>query len=82
MEAMRAIEVTGMIDGDQLRFDSPLPMKKPRRARAIILFVDDDDMDDQIWLYAAAHNPAFDFLKEVAEDIYTVADGQPFEPQQ
>jgi len=30
------------------------------------------------WLRAAAVNPAFDFLKEPEEDIYTLADGRPF----
>jgi hypothetical protein len=27
----------------------------------------------------AAKNPAFDFLKEPEEDIYTPADGKPFD---
>ena len=80
MEAMRAIEVTGVIDGDQLRFDSPLLMKQPRRARAILLFIEDDDVDEETWLYAASRDPVFDFLKEAGEDIYTVVDGKPFEP--
>ncbi len=31
------------------------------------------------WLYAAATNPAFDFLKEPTENIYTSADGRPFD---
>ena len=35
-------------------------------------------MDDATWLRAAARNPAFNFLKEPHEDIYTVADGKPF----
>ncbi|WP_199246354.1 hypothetical protein [[Phormidium] sp. ETS-05] len=38
---------------------------------------DADDMDEADWLMAAASNPVFDFLKD-AEDIYTLADGQPF----
>lgn len=36
------------------------------------------DIDEEEWLYAAASNPAFDFLKEPEEDIYTSADGKPF----
>ncbi len=31
------------------------------------------------WLQAAAVNPAFDFLNEPEEDIYTLADGRPFD---
>jgi hypothetical protein len=30
---------------------------------------------------SAAHNPAFDFLSDDAEDIYTVNDGRPFGDQ-
>lgn len=30
------------------------------------------------WLKAAMHNPAFDFLHDNTEDIYTLADGKPF----
>ena len=30
------------------------------------------------WRAAAAHNPAFAFLHEAVEDIYSLADGQPF----
>ena len=29
----------------------------------------------------AAHNPAFDFLKDPAEDIYTLSDGKLFRDQ-
>jgi tetratricopeptide (TPR) repeat protein len=38
----------------------------------------DGDIDDSEWLQAAATNPAFDFLKDPEEDIYTLADGKPF----
>jgi len=31
-------------------------------------------IDEMEWLRAAAANPAFDFLKEPEEDIYTLAD--------
>jgi Z1 domain len=30
------------------------------------------------WLKAASNNPVFDFLKDPDEDIYTLADGKPF----
>ena len=38
-------------------------------------------IDEKEWLQAAATNPAFDFLKEPEEDIYTLADGKPFYDQ-
>lgn len=39
---------------------------------------EEGEIDDREWLRAAATNPAFDFLKEPEEDIYTVDDGKPF----
>jgi hypothetical protein len=78
MEAMTAIEVTGVIEDNQLRFDVPLPVKQPTRARAIILLLDDADIDEVAWAYAASRNPAFDFLKDSGEDIYSLDDGKPF----
>jgi hypothetical protein len=37
-----------------------------------------EEIDDREWLQAAANNPEFDFLKDPEEDIYTLADGKPF----
>jgi tetratricopeptide (TPR) repeat protein len=39
---------------------------------------EDGEIDEREWLRAAASNPAFDFLKDPEEDIYTLADGKPF----
>jgi hypothetical protein len=36
------------------------------------------EIDEREWLKAAAANPAFDFLRDPAEDTYTPADGKPF----
>jgi predicted DNA-binding antitoxin AbrB/MazE fold protein len=41
----------------------------------------DADIDEMDWLRSASNNPAFDFLKEPEEDIYTLADGRPFNAQ-
>ena len=32
--------------------------------------------DETTWLYAASHNPAFHYLHDPAEDIYSITDGQ------
>jgi len=79
---VRAIETTGVIDEkNQLRLDTPLPMVGPSRVRIIVLIPDEDheEISESEWLYAAATNPVFDFLKEPEEDIYTLADGRPFD---
>ncbi|MDO8726521.1 MAG: hypothetical protein Q7J35_10680 [Candidatus Methanoperedens sp.] len=36
-------------------------------------------IDEKEWLDAVTSNPAFDFLKEPEEDIYTSEDGRPFQ---
>lgn len=80
--AMKAIETTGTVDDQrQLHLDKPLPIVGPSRVRVIILFPE-DDIDEREWLLAAASNPAFDFLKDPAEDIYTLTDGKPFHDDQ
>jgi hypothetical protein len=41
--------------------------------------IQDSDMrEEQEWLQAATSNPAFEFLKDQEEDIYTLSDGKPF----
>lgn len=75
---MEAIEMTGRIDGQgRLLLDEALPDACRTRVRVIILLPEDETTEKE-WLHAAATNPAFDFLKDPAEDIYTLADGRPF----
>jgi hypothetical protein len=81
---VRAIETTGVIDEEnRLRLDKPLPIVKSSRVRVIVLFPEayEEEPGESEWLYAAAGNPAFDFLKEPQEDIYTLSDGRPFDDQ-
>ncbi len=76
---MTAIEMTGRIDEHrQLRLDKPLPLSGPVRVRVIVLYPVDDEEEEAEWLQAASHNPAFDFLSEPEEDIYSLTDGAPF----
>ena len=78
---MTAIETTGNVDAQhQLRLDEPLPIG-PGRVRLIVLVPESAQIDENAWAKAAAASPAFDFLKEDAEDIYTVNDGKPFHDQ-
>ena len=79
---VRAIETTGVIDDRrQLWLDTPLPVVGPSRVRIIVLIPEEEykEISESEWLYAAAINPAFDFLKEPGEDIYTLEDGRPFD---
>jgi hypothetical protein len=78
----KAIETTGIIDAQrQLVLDEPLPVEGPARVRVIILLAEEVDIDEKEWLQAAVDNPAFHFLREPEEDLYTVDDGNPFHDQ-
>jgi len=83
MEAtMTAIETTGTIDEHhQLQLDSPLSIPGPLRVRVIVMYPLVEEWDETEWLQAAARNPAFDFLQDPEEDIYSLADGKPFHDQ-
>ena len=42
------------------------------------LLPQETDINETEWLQAAAANPAFYFLEDPEEDIYTLSDGRPF----
>jgi hypothetical protein len=76
---LTAIELTGMVNNDhQLLLDAPLPISGPKRVRVIVLYSADDTWDESDWLRAAATNPALADLSDPAEDVYSLADGRPF----
>lgn len=75
----KTIKTIGTIDAQHhLVLDETLPIAGPTRVRVIILPPEDSDISETEWLHAAAANPAFNFLKDPEEDIYTLSDGQPF----
>jgi len=45
----------------------------------VFLPPEESDLNEIGWLRAAAANPAFDFLKDPEEDVYTLSDGRPFD---
>jgi hypothetical protein len=76
---LTAIETTGTInENHQLQLDNPLPITGPRRVRVIVLYPPTDEWTETEWLQAGVQNPAFDFLADPQEDIYTLNDGKPF----
>jgi hypothetical protein len=76
---MSAIETTGIVDDQhQLRLDEPLPIPGQSRVRVIVLVPEVEDISEEGWPKAASTSPVFDFLKDAAEDIYSVTDGKPF----
>ena len=79
---MNAIEATGTVDAQhQLRLDEPLPLPGDSRVRVIVLVSDADEISEVAWRKAISASPAFDFLRDEAEDIYTADDGKRFDDQ-
>ncbi len=79
---MTAIEMTGTINEQhQLELDDALPIPGPKKVRVIVLYSSLDELREEDWLYTAARNPAFAFLRDPQEDIYSLADGRPLNDQ-
>ena len=38
----------------------------------------EEQEDEKFWLKSLSNNPAFDFLNDPEEDIYSLKDGEPF----
>ncbi|MFA6401151.1 MAG: hypothetical protein WCX31_05935 [Salinivirgaceae bacterium] len=77
---MKAIEITTKTDKQgHLKINYPMN-KKDSKVRIIILADEkSDDVDeDKLWMNSISSNPAFDYLKDINEDIYSVTDGEPF----
>ena len=83
--ALHAIETTATLDENgQLILDELLTIALPRKVRVILLIPDiaePADPTEKEWLQAAAKNPVFAYLRENAEDLYTISDGVPFKDQ-
>ncbi len=78
---LQAVELIGTIDEKgQLHLDEPISAVGQGRVR-VILLPEEAEIGENEWIKAAASNPAFNFLKDPAEDIYTLDDGQPFNDQ-
>jgi hypothetical protein len=79
---MNAVETTGIVDDQhQLRLDEPLPIPGQSRVRVIVLVPEAEDISEAAWTKAVSASPAFDFLKDEAQDIYSATDGKPFHDQ-
>lgn len=74
---MKAIETTGTFDKSGLLKLANEDVFSSKKVKVIILFNDDDEIGDKLWLSANATNSSFDFLKDEMEDIYTINDGKP-----
>jgi hypothetical protein len=81
---MKAIEINTRTDKfGNLKLDYPLN-KKDSVVRVIILLEDkSEEMEEEKrWLHSIQNNPAFDFLNDPEEDIYSQTDGEPINDQE
>ncbi len=77
---MRAIEINSKTDKfGHLKIDYKLN-KSERNVRVLILIEEEsyEVEEEKLWLNSISRNPAFDFLSEPSEDIYSPKDGEPF----
>ena len=75
---LTAIETTGTINANhQIVLDEDSPDNAPSRARVIVLYDENTDLNEREWMRAASKNEPFGFLKDEAEEIYTLEDGKP-----
>jgi len=77
---MKAIEINSKTDKKgHLKIDYKIG-KSERNVRILILLDDYNSMpdDEKIWVDSISTNPAFDFLKDPTEDIYSLNDGESF----
>jgi len=76
--ALTAIELRGTVNEQhQLQLDDVIPISGPKRVRVIVLYSSEDEYEEEAWIHAAIHNPAFDSLHDPEENIYSIEDGKP-----
>jgi hypothetical protein len=78
---MKAIEINSKTDRQgNLKIDYPVH-KSNKKVRVLILLDEEDQSKDEesLWMESISKNPAFDYLMEESEDIYTVNDGEPLD---
>jgi hypothetical protein len=78
---MKAIEISTKTDKyGHLKINYPLNNCESN-VRIIILVeeMNDEVNEEKLWLKSISSNPAFDFLKDTSENIYSLTDGEPFD---
>ncbi len=77
---MKAIEINSKTDKfGHLKIDYNLDISE-KKVRILILLDEEnsENQEEKLWMRSISKNPAFDFLNDPAEDIYSLNDGEPF----
>ena len=75
---MPAVTLQAHYDGRHIVLDEPYDLPANASLMVTILPASSDTDTDADWLRAAVSSEAFSFLANPEEDIYTLADGEPF----
>lgn len=76
---MKAIESSGQIDREGILHLSKPLLERDKKVRVIVLVPEGEiEEEELLWMKSLEKNPAFSFLKDSAEDIYSIKDGKPF----
>jgi len=74
---MRAIEINSRTDErGHLKIDCQLD-RQDSDVRVLILVDDGPGEEEQLWMASISKNPAFAFLADPLEDVYSPEDGEP-----
>ncbi len=83
VERMSTIALQAHFDGKQIVLDEPynLPANASLIVRLLPAAISSTSESDseEAWLKATRTSDAFTFLDDPAEDLYTIADGHPFQ---
>lgn len=73
---MEAVEKIVQFDANGIVHISLGKNFSQKKAKVIILI--SDDLSEEEWMNSAGQNPAFDFLKDEPDDLYSIEDGKPY----
>ena len=76
---MPTVALRAHYDGTHVVLDEPYDLPPNANLLVTLLPPDTDPDPEDTWLRSVATSEAFAFLANPAEDIYTAADGEPFD---
>ena len=74
---MPTVALHAHYDGEHIVLDEPYDLPANASLTVTVLPSVSDSDSEEDWLKAAMSSDAFAFLSDPAEDIYTMADGEP-----
>jgi hypothetical protein len=76
---MKAIEINSKTDAKGcLKLDYQLDRSDSPVRVLILLEEDTAENEEKLWVDSISKNPAFEFLHDSDEDVYSINDGEPF----